>query len=109
MKMDLLNAGVVNFGFRRSQRLKNLDRSIFGRLADLCGLNDLANFFQPTMLVRVLVFWTAGAIACVSMLVVAVGMVVIVTVLVRMVVAMLMWHRRPRRCLGMRMLVRMAM
>ena len=53
MKMDFLNVGIVNFGFRRAQGFKDPDCPIFCRLADACGLNDLADFFQPAMRVRV--------------------------------------------------------
>ena len=54
MKMNFLNVGIVNFSFRRSQCFKDPDCPIFCLLADACGLNDLANFFQPAMSVRVL-------------------------------------------------------
>ena len=49
MEMDFLDVGIVNFGFRRSQGLKDLYRPIFRRLADARCLNDLSDFFQPAM------------------------------------------------------------
>src|SRR5882724_13390055 len=52
MELDLLYVGIVYFGFRRSQSFKNPDRAVLRRLADACGANDLADFFQPAMRMR---------------------------------------------------------
>src|SRR6185437_2099484 len=71
VKMDLLNSGVVDPGFRRAQRFKNFDGAAFCALADTRLRNDLANFFQPAMAVAV-----AGSVA------------VLMLVLVRMRIAM---------------------
>src|SRR6478609_8411817 len=100
--MDLFDVSVVNFGFRRAQRFKDLYRAIFCRLADLRGLNDLANFFQPAMRVRVL----RSVFMLVTM---AMLMRMAVLVGVAVVMPMLMWRRRPRRCMGMRVIVAVTM
>src|SRR6185369_6899291 len=91
MEMDLLNVSVMDFGFCRAQSFKDLDGPIFCRLADARSLNDLADFFQSAMRV--------GVLRSVFMLVtMAMLMRMAVLVGVAVVMPMLMWHRRPRRC-----------
>ena len=52
--MDLLNISVVDCGFGSAQSFKYPDGTVFRRLADGRGIiDDLANFLEATMRVRV--------------------------------------------------------
>src|ERR1044071_8660631 len=54
MKMDLFEIGIVDLGFRCAKHFKDFYCAIFCRLADRCSMDDLPDFFQAAMRVRVI-------------------------------------------------------
>src|SRR5579871_3408035 len=52
MEVNFFNIGIVDLGLRRSQHFKDPGRSPFGSPCDCSSANNLPDFLQPAMTVR---------------------------------------------------------
>src|ERR1051326_3045048 len=90
MKVNVLNRNVVNLGFGFAKALKHVNRARFGRRADVDLFDNRANLREAAMAMRMLMAVFCGF--CLPMAMtkhIFVGMLVRVSVLMRVVVMVL--------------------